>query len=181
MHDGELWQVFSQNGQAINGRGATDEEFTHNDELVMGNAHVWLWRRTPRGIEVLLQKRSKTRSRSPGMFHISAAGHINAGESPVKAAERETREELGYTIDPNKLHLVHVTRTARHLNSLLYVFTYEYTEGDFTFDDGEVELIQWRPIETFELMAERANDYQLIDQGQGYFAPLIESIKRQAA
>lgn len=180
MHDGELWQVFAQNGQPLEGRGAIDDEFTHDDSLVMGNSHVWMWHRTKDGANILLQKRALTKKTSPGFYHISAAGHINVGESPVETALRETKEELGLPIDPARLYLVHVTRTARHLSSLLHVFTYEL-KGDeaFLFDDGEVESVQWYDLEEFAGMTKSAGEYNLIDQGQAYFIPLVEAIKRQ--
>lgn len=180
MHDGELWQVYAENGEPLAGKGATDEMFAHDESFVMGNAHVWLWRRGKTEPEILLQKRSVTRSRAPGMFHISAAGHINLGETPVIAAERETKEELGLTINPAELYLVHTTRVARHRRSLLYVFIYELTGNDeLSFDDGEVELVKWVKMSAFKEMIAHAEVHQLIDQGMPYFAPLIEAIEQQ--
>lgn len=180
MHDGELWQVYSQNGQPIAGRGASDNEFAHDDSLVMGNAHVWLWRRGPNGVEVLLQKRAQSRKRSPGMYHISAAGHINVGESPVDAAVRESNEELGIAIKPADLYFVHALRIPKHQNSILNVFTLNYSGDTFTFDDGEVEEVVWRSLDDFKAMAKDPGAHNLIDQGRSYFDPLIEAISREA-
>lgn len=180
MHDGELWQIFAENGEPLAGKGATDETFAHDETLVMGNAHVWMWRRGTVEPELLLQKRSMTRTRSPGMYHISAAGHINVGETAVIAAERETKEELGLTIDPAKLYLVHVTRIARHKRSLLHVFIYELRGNETVrFNDGEVEQVTWVGLSKFKEMIAHAEVHQLIDQGMPYFAPLIEAIEQQ--
>lgn len=181
MHENELWQVYLENGQPIAGCGATDEKFAEDSTLVMANAHVWMWKRTDQGIAILLQKRAKTKKTSPGYYHISAAGHINQGEMPIQAALRETREELGIVIDAAQLYLVHVTRSDRHLTSLLHVYTYELQgDADFSFDDGEVELVKWYDLETFYTMTEDAASYKLIDQGRGYFDPLIAAIRRVA-
>jgi 8-oxo-dGTP pyrophosphatase MutT (NUDIX family) len=181
MHDGELWQVFAENGQPVAGCGAIDDDFAHDDSLVMGNAHVWMWRKAARGADILLQKRALTKKTSPGFYHISAAGHINLNESPIEAALRETQEELGLAVDPNRLHLVHVTRTPRHLQSLLYVYTYQLSgDESFSFDDGEVELVEWHDIDHFYEMTKNAASYKLIDQGGPYFDPLIATIKRHA-
>lgn len=179
MHDGEQWQVYLQNGQPIAGRGADDAAFAHDDSLVMGNAHVWLWRRTPNGVEVLLQKRSMSRKRSPGMYHISAAGHINVGESPVEAAVRETNEELGINIDPANLYFVHAIRIPKHRNSILNVFTLLYDGKEFHFDDGEVEKVVWRRLDDFKAMVNEPVMHNLIDQGGSYFGPLIDAIERE--
>jgi 8-oxo-dGTP pyrophosphatase MutT (NUDIX family) len=180
MHDGELWQVFTENGLPVQDRGAIDDEFTRDPLMVMGNSHVWMWHKTDDGANVLLQKRALTKKTSPGFYHISAAGHINVGESPIAAALRETKEELGLTVDPERLYLVHVTRTAKHPQSLLYVFTYELMGDEaFSFDDGEVELVRWHDLEEFRTMTKNAAEHKLIDQGQAYFVPLVEAIKRQ--
>jgi 8-oxo-dGTP pyrophosphatase MutT (NUDIX family) len=181
MHDGELWQVFSENGHPLVGQGAIDDAFTDDTALVMGNSHVWFWKRTPEGVAVLLQKRSLTKKNAPGMYHISAAGHINVGETALEAAVRETQEEVGIAIDPAQLYLVHVTRTPRNLKSLLHVYIHELSGDEhFSFDDGEVERVEWFDLDTFYKMTEDAAMHQLIDQGRAYFDPLIVTIKRHA-
>lgn len=179
MHDGEQWQVYLQNGQPIAGRGANDTEFAHDDSLVMGNAHVWLWRHKDDHMEVLLQKRSMSRNRSPGMYHISAAGHINVDESPVEAAVRETNEELGVSINPADLYFVHAIRIPKHQNSILNVFTLFFDGDVFSFDDGEVEEVVWRRLDDFKAMVKEPAAHNLIDQGRVYFDPLIDAIERK--
>jgi isopentenyl-diphosphate Delta-isomerase len=55
---------------------------------------VHLWIVTP-DRRVLLQRRADHKESWPGLWDVSVAGHIGAGESPVEAAVREAREELG--------------------------------------------------------------------------------------
>lgn len=181
MHDGELWQAFHQNGEPIKDTGFIDDTFDDDRSLVQGNAHVWLWRKTSSGLEILLQKRAMTKKKSPGYYHISAAGHINVGETPVEAAVRETQEEVGVAIDPGLLYFVHLTRATKNLQSLLYVYVY-LLDGDdkFTFEDGEVDSVKWVGLDEFKDMTANADQYMLIDQGEAYFDPLIAAIKRQA-
>ncbi|MBI2338069.1 NUDIX domain-containing protein [Candidatus Daviesbacteria bacterium] len=45
--------------------------------------------------EILLQKRSKNKDTFPGMYTISASGHVDRGENYNQAAQREIQEELG--------------------------------------------------------------------------------------
>lgn len=182
MHENELWQVFAENGEPITGRGAVDDVFDDDKALVMGNAHVWFWKRTEGdGVAVLLQKRALTKKHSPGYYHISAAGHIDLGETPLQAALRETKEEVGIDLDKDQLFFVHAVRSIKNLQSLLFVYTYELMgDEEFVFDDGEVELVKWVEIGTFQQMTQDAGSHNLIDQGRSYFDPLIETIKRQA-
>jgi len=44
MHDDELWQVYNNNGAAVDGKGAPREEFNADTSLIMGTAHIWFWK-----------------------------------------------------------------------------------------------------------------------------------------
>jgi isopentenyldiphosphate isomerase len=147
----------------------------------MGNAHVWCWRKNGENIDVLLQKRALTKKKSPGFYHISAAGHINIGESAITAALRETREEIGVAVDWSRLYLVQATRSFKNWRSLLHVYTYQLNgDEQFEFEDGEVEEVKWCALDKFQTMTENPTEHMLIDQGRAYFDPLIAAIKRQA-
>ena len=45
--------------------------------------------------EILLQKRSMTKDMDPGLWGISAAGHVSKGQTDEEAAHREMIEEIG--------------------------------------------------------------------------------------
>ena len=49
--------------------------------------------------ETLLQQRSLKKSHDPGMWQLTGAGHVGAGENPEKAAKRELYEEVGLVCD----------------------------------------------------------------------------------
>jgi 8-oxo-dGTP pyrophosphatase MutT (NUDIX family) len=179
MHDNELWQVFAENGQPVPGKGAADHDFDDDPSMVVGNAHIWFWKKTPSGVEILLQKRALTKKKAPGYYHISSGGHINTDETPVEAAVRETSEEMGVSIDAAQLYLVQVVRTPRNWQDLAHVYCYELQGNEtFSFDDGEVELVKWVGIDTFQQMTQEAATHKLVDQGRAYFDPLIATIKR---
>lgn len=50
--------------------------------------------------ETLLQRRSMNKQFDPGMWQISAAGHVGAHENPIDAAKREVKEEIGIKCNP---------------------------------------------------------------------------------
>ncbi|HJT45360.1 MAG TPA: NUDIX domain-containing protein, partial [Chthoniobacterales bacterium] len=64
----------------------------HANNLLHRAVHILIF--NPSG-EVFLQLRSRTKDRHPLKWDSSAAGHVNAGESYEKAADRELFEELG--------------------------------------------------------------------------------------
>jgi 8-oxo-dGTP pyrophosphatase MutT (NUDIX family) len=70
---------------------------------VVPAAYVFFLRPGPAGSEqVLLQLRQGTGYRD-GYWAAAAAGHVEAGESVLRAAGREAREELGVTVAPGEL------------------------------------------------------------------------------
>lgn len=175
----ELWQVFAENGEAIEGRGASDTEFSEDTSLVNGNSHVWCWRDHDGIRQILLQKRAMTKRHKPGYYHASACGHINVGETAIDAALRETREELGLQLDASRLYFLQTVRgvTDRHFKT---VYIYQLSGDEtFTFDDGEVDSVEWVSVAKFREMTEDAEKYKIVDQGGVYFDAVIGAIETQ--
>ena len=180
MHERELWQVFTQNGLPVDDYGEVDTAFVADETLVMGNAHVWFWCEGADGREVLLQKRSMSRTRSPGKYHISAAGHINVGETPQQAAIREAEEEMGVAVDPAKLYFVRTGRSGAGGRSINTVFVYPVDKTtEFVFNDGEVDSVKWVTMDEFVEMTHNTDSHDLLDGDRAYFDDVIDAIKRQ--
>ncbi len=126
MHDNELWQVYSDNGSPIKDDGRDHSAFNDDLSLIMGNSHIWFWKKSDSGVDILLQQRSLNKNSKPGWFHISAGGHINVGETALQAAIREAKEEMGLDIEPSKLHFSFSTRIiGRNPNDIVTVYLYE--------------------------------------------------------
>ncbi|MBN1308375.1 MAG: NUDIX domain-containing protein [Chitinispirillaceae bacterium] len=64
---------------------------------------------------LLLQKRSPFKETFPGLWDISAAGHISAGDSSRETAVRELREELGISLKSNALRFLFSVRCSCRL------------------------------------------------------------------
>ena len=180
MHDDETWQVFNQNGTHAGTRGYSPAEFRNHSDEIMGNAHLWFWKKDQEGhIEILLQKRALTKISKPGMYHISAGGHINVGESAVEAAVRETSEEMGIDLDTDKLYYTGSMRLARiNPNSIVNVYLYELSgDEQFSYVDGEVDSAEWRSLDNFKEITASPSEHNLVDQGDAYFSLLIDSLQ----
>lgn len=80
-----------------------ERSVAHANGIRHRTSHVWLLRRRPHGIEVLLQKRSEDKDSFPGCYDISSAGHIPAGVGFRESAVRELKEELGLTAAEDEL------------------------------------------------------------------------------
>lgn len=77
--------------------GSKDRKQAHYDGNWHRTFHCWVVDSTSTGPQVLFQKRSPTMKNFPGMLDVSAAGHLEAGESPEDGI-REIVEELGIKV-----------------------------------------------------------------------------------
>lgn len=111
--------------------------------------HIWI--RNQAG-ELLLQKRSLTKDTHPGLWDISCAGHLSAGDSATEGALREAREELGVQLDREKLR--HLFTLKQHWKSPdgciieneikeVFLYTGPVEIADVNFDTGEVSGVMF--------------------------------------
>lgn len=89
----EFFDVLDESGN-ITGR-IKERSLVHEDGDWHRTVHIWVVRKTKRGFDVLLQKRSEDKDSFPGCYDISSAGHVDAGEGYLETAQREIFEELG--------------------------------------------------------------------------------------
>lgn len=81
-----------------------ERSIAHANGIRHRTSHVWLLRKRPEGVEVLLQKRSDDKDSFPGCYDTSSAGHIPAGVDFEDSALRELKEELGLTAKREELN-----------------------------------------------------------------------------
>jgi isopentenyldiphosphate isomerase len=94
----EMIDLYNPDGTPC-GRTASRDE-VHRLGLWHKTVHIWVL--TPEG-ELLLQKRSPEKESHPGLWDISAAGHITAGDTSLHAAVRELGEEIGMAAEETDL------------------------------------------------------------------------------
>lgn len=107
----ELLDLVAADGSPL-GRTKSKRD-VHRDGDLHRSVHLWIV--TPSN-EVLLQRRSLTKETHPGLWDISVAGHISAGEDARTAATREAAEEIGIHVDGRDMHDLGTMRTAWILN-----------------------------------------------------------------
>lgn len=130
----------------------------HRDGDLHATVHIWVLDGDHR---LLLQKRAPHKLAHPGMWDISCAGHIPAGETSRYAAVKELHEELGLRIAANAL-LYAGSATTRYTHSRddriwtdherhdIYVLRLEDPRiAEIRFIDGEVTAIAWQSLNKF--------------------------------
>jgi isopentenyldiphosphate isomerase len=149
-----LINVLDENGIPT-GEVKTKREI-HEQGLWHNAAHVWIY--NSHG-EVLLQLRAKDKDSYPGLWDISVAGHTDSGETPIQSAVREMKEEIGLHLDfgklePDGVYIISqpIEGTTWQDNEIGHVFFYQYNGSvdDLTMPDGEVEKLEFIPVDKFE-------------------------------
>ena len=130
-------------------------------------AHIWIV--TPDG-RILLQRRSMRKENNPGLWDVSAAGHVSAGESVIDCAVREVEEELGLRIDPSELRHIGTSAESSVLNNGTYLDNeiHEIFLVRRDIDLRELRL-QAEEVEDAVLVTpEELDDYALVPHGAEY-------------
>lgn len=131
-----------------------ERERAHAEGIRHRTAHVWILRKVPDSIQILLQRRSPDKDSYPGCYDISSAGHIPAGVDYVSSALRELEEELGVVADAQQLHYCgqryftfqqefHGTSFWDCQVSNIYILWLNREEKDFKLQTEEVESVRW--------------------------------------
>ena len=94
----ELIDIITQEGKPT-GKTALKSE-AHKNGWFHATVHIWLFTKDKK---ILLQKRAITKKVFPGLWDISVAGHVGAGEAILTAAKREIFEEIGLHIEEKNL------------------------------------------------------------------------------
>ncbi len=158
----------------------------HKNGWYHNTIHLWLY--TKQG-EVLLQQRSRKKAIHPLLWDVSAAGHIDAGETFLEAAIRETKEEIGLELQPKDLikigvefHETNYANGAIKDNEFHQVYIAELkTElKNLTPQKDEVEALKLVSFKTFEdLLAQSETNNHFIPTNKSYYYFVIKTIKEK--
>jgi isopentenyl-diphosphate delta-isomerase len=167
----ELVEVRDQNGFGV-GRTKLKSE-VHRDGDWHRAVHVWIV--TP-DRRVLLQQRAFAKENHPGMWDVSAAGHIAAGEKTIDAALREVREELGLELTAGELRPLaripeeHVLNDGRYIDREIheiYVVLREIDPASLVLQESEVAAVKLVPHDELCAMFD-ARDPSLVPHWREY-------------
>lgn len=167
----ELIDIVDENGNYI-GKTCLKSE-AHKYGYFHLTIHVWLYTSDQ---QILLQKRAVTKKVFPGLWDISVAGHIAAGEDIKIAAVREIKEEIGFEILPENLHKIGTRKhMVNHPNGIIdnefhHVFVAELTAPieELILQQEEVAALKLFSLETIL----HTKDYEnlLLPQYQDYYS-----------
>lgn len=152
----EILDIVDENGEPTG--EIIERSVAHANGIRHRTSHVWLLRKRPDGIEVLLQKRSDNKDSFPGCYDISSAGHIPAGVSFRESAVRELKEELGLTVSEDELTDCGLIRISGHsifhgkpfideqVSKVFYIWK-DVEPEQMTLQTEEVSEVRWMLLE----------------------------------
>ncbi|WP_434035899.1 NUDIX hydrolase [Formosa sp. 4Alg 33] len=177
----ELIDIVNIDG-SYTGKTALKSEI-HNKGYYHNTAHIWLY--TSSG-EILLAQRSYKKAICPGMWDVSVAGHVDAGETIEEAGIRETLEELNLTLTATDLKKIGVFKCFQSYDSGIrdnefhhtYIAILRESLQNLTPQPEEVEALQLVSIETFKshLANSETNDY-FVPSNRAYYEQVLSAIQ----
>lgn len=180
----EYFEVF--NADRTEAGRVEERSVVHARGLWHRTVHVWIYQY---GETLLFQKRGRTKDSHPGLWDVSAAGHIGAGETPEQTAWRETEEELGLTIRKNELRFIE--ETSRTLisrggafidNEITYVYLYEFSgeASGLSPDPAEVDAIRFIEINDLRNMLKDTQERPFfVPYDHGYYEHIISLVEKR--
>jgi isopentenyldiphosphate isomerase len=149
----EIFDVVNERDEVI---GQQSRSEVHRLGLMHRAVHVLVF--NARG-QVLLQKRSMTKDRQPGLWDSSASGHVDAGEDYDACAVRELGEEIGLRLNAAPERLFKLAACAETDQEHVWVYRCE-AEGPFRLQPEEIETGGlFTPEEVTRWMAERPEEF----------------------
>lgn len=149
----ELLDVLDENGN-YTGR-AEERQIVHSDGL--WHIHVGVWIMNKKG-ELLFQKRSMEKKVNPGKWSRTG-GHVDSGETPLEAIQRETYEEIGVKIPTDEFKLLSIRKEEVYLTNYKvinrhFIYSYfalvDYKIEDYSMQEEEISDLKYMTIEEME-------------------------------
>ena len=146
----EILEVFDLNNNSLGYGLSRDEVFAK----IFWHRPVSAWIMNDKG-EILLQKRSLTKKKNPGMWS-KTGGHVEYDEDTRVAIKRKVYEEIGLNVD--KIELIDIFRYDSEIEknySYSYIIFTDKLESEFILQQEEVDNVKYYTIE--ELIENKNN------------------------
>ncbi|SDS15553.1 Isopentenyldiphosphate isomerase [Polaribacter sp. KT25b] len=173
----ELIDILTPEGK-LTGKTALKSE-AHKNGWFHATVHIWLFTSDEK---ILLQKRAMTKKVFPGLWDISVAGHIAAGEEILTSAKREIFEEIGLQLEEKDLIKIGTRiHQVSHKNGIQdnehhHVFIAELKKplSELTIQKEEVDAVQLFDLEILKNTEKHQN--VLLSRFHGYYCSVYNEI-----
>ena len=138
----EVWDILDEKGNKtgrIMKKGLVPEGFYHQ------GADVWI---INSGNKILIQKRSPQKGNSPNVWAMTG-GSVIRGETSLQTIQRETKEELGISLNMKDIKLVKQYKTGTVWLDT-YLIKQDIDLKDIIMQEEEVCEVKWATYKEIE-------------------------------
>lgn len=143
----ELIDILDQHGNPTG--ESQPRSIVHTTGLWHRTVHIYFYRKSDEGIELLVHLRSKTKDLNPNKWDTRFGGHLQAGDTLEQALVKELKEEVGITPEPNNLTAGPTHKREKFPNNeftSVYFYKFEGATESLSFKDGEVQEVKWMNV-----------------------------------
>ena len=160
----EIWDLYDANGKKV------ERRMRRGEEVPSGLYHigVHIWPINSRG-EFLIQQRASTVQWKPNLWAVTGGSAIS-GETPLTAALRELKEEIGYDAKADELTQIACLRRSNSFCNVFALRTDRPAEG-FVLQKEEVSAVKWCDAHCLLRMVA---DNKMYNYGDAYYRMLIQ-------
>lgn len=156
----ELMDVYTRDGKYI---GVKLRSECHSENPGFYHKPVWIWIINDDN-KILVQKRASIKKSFPNYWDTPSAGHVKSGETSIKGAIRETKEELGIDTSEKDYEFVceYISDTTWELGQV-YIIKINIELNDIILQEDEVDEVKWLSLAEFKelLYSEKFIPYDL--------------------
>ena len=163
----EVWDILDEKGNKtgrIMKKGLLPEGFYHQ------GADVWI---INSGNKILIQKRSPQKRNEPNVWAMTG-GSVIKGETSLQTIERETKEELGISLNMKNIKLVKQYKTGTVWLDT-YLIKQDIDLKDIIMQEEEVCEVRWA---TFKEIEELFAHNQFMENRWEYIRDIIKDFIR---
>jgi len=178
----ERCEVYTMHGEPTGALVSRDR--IHAEGLWHKTVHIWFY--TNKG-KLVIQKRSAAKKSHPGLWDISAAGHVDPEEQEVQASVREITEELGVHVKEEELgfigsrNLSLTSNRGKYIDNeitFVYIILWKNTKK-LSPNPEEVEAVRYIEIDAFRkaLTDPRKSKY-FVPHGHDYYSWIFDTVEK---
>lgn len=179
--DEEMIDIATKEG-TLTGHSVPKSE-VHQKGLYHHTVHLWLYNYQH---QILLQQRAASKAICPLLWDVSVAGHIDAGETQLQAAVRETKEEIGLVLSESDLKKIGMFKCFQsYPNGIIdnefhntYIAKLKAPLNDLIPQPEEVEDLKLVTFEEFEtLLKNSETNNHFVASNRDYYHFVLNAIK----
>lgn len=170
----EIFDLYDKEGKKLN------KIMARGTENLSGEYHrvVHIWIINSKN-QYLIQQRNKTTDRHPYQW-APTAGAVKSGETPIIAALRETKEEIGLTLkatDLNLLESIYIDHSQANFIIDLYLVYKDFDINTLVIEEKEVKAVKFASKNDIMKLLENNQfwDFNELDPSLDYFKKLEKS------